>query len=153
MAHLKKATAVLGIIVAAALIAAPGHGQKEGAQSWLFTRPLQVGDTTFNVAVADSAEERKRGLSGVRAMGPNQGLYFVFPRAYLLSFWMKDMRFAIDIVWIDSAHRVIHMIENVTPETFPMVFTVQQPAQYALEIKAGRARAAGIKIGDTVSLH
>lgn len=146
--------AALAMIVVGALSAAePAHSESEGAQPWSFRRLLQVGDTTFSVAVADSAEERNRGLSGVRAMGPNQGLYFVFPSARPLSFWMKDMQFPIDIVWIDSDHRVIHMMENVSPGTFPMVFTVQQPAQYALEINAGRARATDIRIGDTVRLH
>lgn len=141
------------LFLVATLIAAPVHGQDESGSARSFTRWLEVGAAAFRVAVADADDERRRGLSDVPTMGSSEGLYFVYPAPRLLSFWMKDMRFAIDILWIDKHHRIVHIAENVVPETFPTIFSGPQPAQYALEINAGRAREAGIAIGDRVLLR
>lgn len=114
---------------------------------------LRVGAAAFRVAVADSDKERRRGLSGVHTMDPSEGLYFVYPTPRPLHFWMKEMQFPIDILWIGNDHKVVHIVENVGPETFPTVFHWPHPAQYALEINAGRAREVGIAIGDMVVFH
>jgi uncharacterized membrane protein (UPF0127 family) len=153
MGHLKSATAVFGILVVATLMAEAVYGQNESGPAWLFTRSLRVGGALFQVAVADSPEKRRHGLSGVRIMGSSEGLYFMYPTPRLLLLWMKDMQFPIDIVWIDRDHRVVHIRENVAPETFPTVFSSQQPAQYALEINAGAVGETGIAIGDIVTLR
>ena len=144
---------MLGITAVVLLIGELVHGQDQGTPAWLFTRSLQVGDAAFQVAIADSADERMRGLSGVPTMGSNEGLYFVYPTPRPLLFWMKDMRFSLDIVWIDERQRVVDIMEDVTPETFPTIFSSPRIAQYALEINAGRARETGIEIGDTVILY
>lgn len=153
MKWVKNARVMLAIIVVAALTAEPIYGQSDEGPAWSFTRLLRVGDALFQVAVADSVEKRMQGLSGVPAMGANEGLYFMYSTPQPLAFWMKDMRFPIDIVWIDQNQRVIHIMENLTPQTYPRVFGPRRPAQYVLEINAGRARETGIAVGDSVRLQ
>lgn len=153
MEYLRNLMVILAIAAVATLTGDGVHGQTESAPPWSFMRTLRVGDTSFKVAVADSADERMRGLSGLRRMEPNEGLYFVFPTPRPLTFWMKDMQFLLDIAWIDKHHRIIQIMENVAPETFPAWLVSLQPAQYALEINAGRARETDIEIGDVVTLQ
>lgn len=143
---------LLALIVLFTGIAEQADADSDCARPWSFTHKLRVGEASFNVAVASTGQERMRGLSGVCPMAANEGLYFVFPAPGLLPFWMKDMRFPLDIVWIDAQQRVLHIRENVAPETFPAVFVPEQPARYVLEINAGRARETGIQVGDVVTL-
>ncbi|MGF1613501.1 MAG: DUF192 domain-containing protein [Gammaproteobacteria bacterium] len=144
--------ALLALIALSTGVPEQAVADSECARPWSFAHTLRVGEASFNVAVASTGQERMRGLSGVCPMAANEGLYFVFPAPGLLPFWMKDMRFPLDIVWIDAQHRVIHIRDNVAPETFPAVFAAEQPARYVLEINAGRAREAGIQVGDVATL-
>jgi uncharacterized membrane protein (UPF0127 family) len=65
---------------------------------------------------------------------------------------MKDMRFAIDIVWISEVLKVVHVAEDVSPATFPEVFTPPEPARYVLELNAASARRLGIEVGTNVKM-
>lgn len=105
---------------------------------------------TFHVAVADSPEERQRGLSGTSHLGKNQGLLFRFEANGRHGFWMKDMKYSLDIVWISAEKRVLHVQTGVEPASFPEVYFAPQPDRYVLELPAGTASAAGIVPGATL---
>lgn len=116
--------------------------------------------------VADSALERIRGLSGRETLQPDRGLLFVFPFADYHGIWMKQMRFPIDIVWLQEARapaekeradsdadagtalRVIDFFENAAPETFPEVFYPKEKATHVLEVNAGFVKDKGVARGD-----
>ncbi|MEZ4200325.1 MAG: DUF192 domain-containing protein [Candidatus Paceibacterota bacterium] len=66
--------------------------------------------------------------------------------------WMKDMLFPIDIIWIDNDLTVIHIEENVTPETYPAVFRPTEPARFVLEVNAHFVDQFQIKVGDPVTI-
>ncbi len=113
-----------------------------------------VNDRTFNVEVADSAPQQMRGLSGRESLPEDSGMLFVFNYAGMQSFWMKDMRFPIDIIWIKS-ERIIGVEKNVPPQPDKSVFglkiyTSPEPADRVLEINAGLADKYGFKPGDTI---
>ncbi|MEX2014012.1 MAG: DUF192 domain-containing protein, partial [Parcubacteria group bacterium] len=65
-------------------------------------------------------------------------------------FWMKDMHFAIDIVWIDENFRIVGIEKEVRPETFPQVFRPDQPIKYVLELPAGYSERHDIGVGAVV---
>src|SRR5581483_7593288 len=63
---------------------------------------IQVGSSTFNVEMATTPAEQACGLSGREGLADGTGMFFVFGSGGMQSFWMKDMKFPIDIVWISG---------------------------------------------------
>lgn len=114
----------------------------------------RIGSTSVFTRLAVTPETRSQGLSGQPALGAYDGLLFVFPDVGKPGFWMKDMNFAIDIIWIARNGTIVDITENFTPETFTTQEVVRPaaPVQYALEVPAFFAAQEGIVIGDQVWL-
>jgi uncharacterized protein len=106
-----------------------------------------AGTTTIAVEVANTHQTRRQGLSGRTALPEGTGMLFAFEQEGEWGIWMKDMRFPIDIVWMDSAGRVLTVAHNVSPATYPNSFYPDAPARYVLELPAGYAAARGIAEG------
>ena len=113
-------------------------------------KSLKIGEQVIEIDIADTATERNLGLSGRKSLGENQGLLFIFETPALYGFWMKDMLFSIDIMWIDEQKKIVHIESDVSPETYPKSFTPSVPAKYVLEVRTGFAKEKGIKVGDGV---
>jgi uncharacterized membrane protein (UPF0127 family) len=111
-----------------------------------------LGEKLFEVEVMDDDVERIRGLSLHSPLEDNQGMLFVFPEDDLYGFWMKDMLFPIDIIWIDKNLVIVHIETNVLPETYPKVFSPSVPARYVLELSAGQSDFLKLKIGDSIKI-
>jgi hypothetical protein len=118
---------------------------------------LTVAGTTLRVEVADDALERSRGLSGRASLQSNTGMLFLFEEPQLVSFWMKDMRFALDFLWIRDGV-VVDITEHVpapTGDDLP-TYAPNQPVDMVLEVNAGWVEAHGSKnalIGERVVLE
>lgn len=110
-------------------------------------RSVTINGTAIAVTVADSEAERARGLSGKGSLAEGTGMWFVFDRPDYQGIWMKDMRFPIDILWFDEGLKLVHIEENVSPNTYPTVFKPATPAQYVLELPAGSTKLYGFEIG------
>jgi uncharacterized protein len=108
---------------------------------------VQIGRGEIVVEVADTDESRARGLSGRQSLGEDEGLLFVFETIGNHGFWMKEMHFPIDIIWLDEEKKVVHIESGVKPETFPRVFYPSYPAKYVLEVVNARSFDLGIDIG------
>ena len=113
-----------------------------------------VGGKSFSVEVATSAVERARGLSGRESLGDGEGMYFIFDKAGDYGFWMKDMKFPIDIIWI-SGGKVVGIAPNAEPEPEKPVWNLKiyyppEPVDRVLEINSGVVDKDKIKIGDSV---
>ena len=102
--------------------------------------------------LADTNGERERGLSGRAEVPPSYAMLFVFDTPASYGFWMKDMRVAIDIVWLDEHHVVTKVDEAVLPSTFPTLFYPPYPTRYVLETAAGQAKVLGWVPGASVAL-
>lgn len=109
----------------------------------------KVGDSIIEVEIADTPEQRAKGLSGRESLAENRGLLFIYDQPGLYGIWMKEMKFPIDIIWIDSNKKIISISKNIGPESFPEIFEPAAPAQYILEINAGFVDENRIKIGDS----
>ncbi len=108
---------------------------------------ITAGGNVIPVEVADSENERTRGLSDREALAGGHGLLFEFPEVGSYGFWMKDMRFPIDIVWINEDWTVVGVERNATPESFPEIFYPAAPIKYVLEINSGEAEKFSIEAG------
>lgn len=152
---LNKSILVLLVIVAIFVLLLLVAGKKGTpisniAQTFTKQAIVNIGDHNLVATVADSPLERQRGLSGTTFLNNKNGMLFKFDVADEHGIWMKDMLIPIDIIWIDEQNRVVSIKENVSPDTYPMVFKPDAPAKYVLEVTAGYVATNKIKIGDTV---
>lgn len=111
---------------------------------------IRIAGRNVKVSIADTPKSRERGLSGQAGLGRDEGMLFVFPEDGRHSFWMKDMRFPIDIVWLSADGRVITIAPDVSPDTYPRSFVPAAPARYVVELPAGFAETYNLKVGDIV---
>lgn len=96
---------------------------------------------------ANNPTKRELGLSGRRSLVPGTGMIFIFPKPGNYGFWMKDMNFSIDIVWIRSDRTVIGIERNISPATFPKTLYPPSDIQFVLELKAGESEKFDIATG------
>jgi uncharacterized membrane protein (UPF0127 family) len=113
---------------------------------------MKIGEQIVLASVARTPEQRKQGLSHTPALPAGVVKLFVFPQASTWGFWMKDMNYAIDIIWADEDSRVVHVAADVSPDSYPTSFSSPEPAQYVIETQAGFAAANNIVEGTTVIL-
>ena len=108
----------------------------------------------LEVEVADTRASRELGLSGREKMGDNEGLMFVFDEPGRYGFWMKDMKFPLDIIWINQNGVVVDIERNVTPESYNQkkTFINQSEALYVLEINSGLSEKFGLYLGSKVKI-
>lgn len=113
---------------------------------------IYVDDQAFSVTVADTKEERQRGLSGVSELDDFSGKLFIFPESGRHGIWMKDMNFPLDILWFDNDLRLIHIEKKVQPASYPTIFAPDTAARFVLEVNAGIADTLNVFIGDRLTL-
>lgn len=106
----------------------------------------------LKVDLANTIEKRSTGLSGRKKLKENQGMFFVFDSPGFYSFWMKDMNFPIDIIWIGKDLKIVDVTENIPPDSFPRKYGSDQMTQYVLEVNSGWVQNHKIEIGMKVSL-
>ena len=113
---------------------------------------VRIGNVPVRVAVADTEDERAIGLSGRETLAATEGMLFVFEESAYHAIWMKDMRFPIDVIWIDERLRVVDITRDLQPDSYPRQFEPSVPARFAIEVSANYAEAFGIRVGDLVSV-
>ena len=114
--------------------------------------PMMIGEVAVEASVARTPEERQRGLSGTPFLPPGVVKLFVFEESEKWGFWMREMSYPIDILWLNEAARVVHIESDVHPNTYPEVFTPNVPALYVIETAAGFSAAHNIRLGTKVDL-
>jgi len=111
---------------------------------------LRVGrGPVIQVETVVSPAATKQGLSGRPSMPLGTGLFFVFPELAIQSMWMPNMRFPLDIVWLDEHLSVVSITYGAQPcSTNPCPsYTSTYKALYAIEMNAGDAAKNGFNIG------
>lgn len=121
----------------------------------LRTAPIVVGETPLEVELAILPEERQRGLGYREGLAPGTGMLFVADAPRVENFWMKGMRFCLDIIWIEGG-RIVGAAENAcpdpegTPDEARARFSSGEPVRYVLEVPAGWLAEHGYGAGTTV---
>lgn len=111
---------------------------------------VSLAGTDVKVEVANTIKSRTQGLSRRESLPTGEGMLFVFDRPAKYHFWMKDMNFPIDIIWISEDFKVTHVKENATPESYPESFGPYIDSRYVLEVNVGFAKKYQLKVGDFV---
>lgn len=99
---------------------------------------------TINAEVASTSDEQALGLGNRQSLPANNGMLFPFAHPGDYGFWMKDMNFPLDMVWISSNKKVVSVTSDISPNTYPTVFYPPLAISYVLEINAGAAVRLGI---------
>jgi hypothetical protein len=97
--------------------------------------------------IANTPAKRELGLSNRTSLATNTGILFIFPNSGEYDFWMKDMNFPLDIVWIRPNKVVAGVDAGILPETFPETFNSPTEIQFVLELNANDAKKFGIATG------
>jgi uncharacterized membrane protein (UPF0127 family) len=108
----------------------------------------------LRVAVARTLDQLQHGLMRRDTLGEVDGMLFVLARRGIHAFWMKDVRFALDIAWLDARGVVVDVAAGVPPCTGPPcpVYTPRAPATHVLEVPAGVLALRGIARGSVLSI-
>ncbi len=114
---------------------------------------VKIAGVSVKIDLAITPEAKSRGLSGRIFLLDNTGMLFIFPTSNLYPFWMKDMNFPIDIIWIAESKQVVYIQKNATPESYPAVFGGEVKAKYVLEVPANFTEKNNVKIGDSVTFY
>jgi len=119
---------------------------------------LNLPSTTFfypngslKVFIANDNASREQGLSDVSVLPQGEGELFVFDNPGLYGFWMKNMNFPLDMIWIDSNKVITDITTDARPDSYPNIFMPTAPVKYVLEINSNSAIKMGLKKGVTVS--
>lgn len=142
---------ILILVAAGIALAACGDDPQRSTAE----RVVQVGEATVLADIADDPESRQRGLSGRESLDEGAGMLFLLANDSP-SFWMKGMRFPLDIVWIKDG-RVVDVSADVPPprgSDAPLpTYSPDRPANRALEVNAGWAADHGVRRGDAVEVQ
>jgi uncharacterized membrane protein (UPF0127 family) len=112
---------------------------------------LTVGREIFTAQIADIKDLQELGLSFRPDIGQKQAMLFVFPQSDIYRFWMKDMNFPIDIIWLDANKKVMYTEKNLLPSTYPQTFGPNIPSQYVVEVASGTIDRVGIFLGQKIT--
>jgi uncharacterized membrane protein (UPF0127 family) len=108
----------------------------------------------YALELALTPAQRAKGLMDHTTLLPGRGMWFVFEQPGQYGFWMKNMDFSIDILWIDGKLRIVDVQTNVPPcaRTRCEVYYPSRDALYVLELPAGEAERLQIVPGDKIEL-
>lgn len=141
------------IIVAILILFLGSLGYAKYREYFLPTVKLRINGAELTAEVAGSPKALSKGLGGRKILPEDRAMLFVFSNLDRHSFWMKDMKFAIDIIWIADG-KIVDIAPNVQPtmiEPLP-TYLPRLPAKLVLETVAGFSSKNNLKIGDTVEL-
>ncbi|MBT8184333.1 MAG: DUF192 domain-containing protein [Eudoraea sp.] len=103
----------------------------------------------LNIEIADSDYETQTGLMYRESMAEHQGMLFIFPEEAMRSFYMKNTKIPLDIIYIDRELRISSIQKNAKPLD-ESGLPSDAPAQYVLEVNAGLADKWNLEIGDRI---
>lgn len=113
----------------------------------------EVKGAILQLEVAQSTDEQARGLSDHTSLGQHEAMLFPRPAGNdQQCFWMQDMAFPIDVIWLNSDARIVQIQEHFTPESYPEVACGPMGTAHALELRAGAAQYFELEHDDHVLL-
>ena len=114
------------------------------------------GISRFQVEIARTPEELRKGLSDRPYLAPRNGMLFIFSKTSIQSMWMPSMNFPLDIVWLDGTLKIVSIRYDCEPcsslDDCPSISSIKK-CQHAIEFAAGEVKALGFREGDRLKLR
>jgi uncharacterized protein len=155
----KKSSVDFRLVISVAALAAMviSGGVLAWRQSQSRQAVVYVGDDiSVRVEVAETMDRRERGLSGHAPLADDEGMYFIFDSPDRYAFWMKEMLFPLDLIWI-NADTIVDITTDVPApvpgQTELPLYRPVAPADKVLEVNAGFAKRHGLRLGMPVKLR
>lgn len=111
---------------------------------------IQIAGQNLKVELAVTPQAQEKGLSGRENLQENIGMLFIFEKPDKYSFWMKDMKFPLDIIWFNEDLKVVYLKKDAQPSSYPTAFSPNLNAKYVLEVMAGFSEKNNLEEGDSV---
>ncbi len=109
-----------------------------------------IGNQKYVLDVADTPVALEKGLGGRSSMPSNKGMLFILASSSDNCFWMKDMKFPLDMVWLDNNGKVIHTAADVKPDSYPNQYCSEGQPKYVVELNAGNIKCGNIRDGQAI---
>jgi len=115
---------------------------------------VEIGGKRFSVEIADTQQKQALGLMYRDEMAADHGMLFIFPNEAPRSFWMKNCRIALDIMYFDKDLNMVSASLDTQPCRVSRCpsYPSKAPAMYVLELNAGKATELGVGPGDRLTL-
>jgi uncharacterized membrane protein (UPF0127 family) len=108
-------------------------------------------DILYNIELAKTPSQQELGLSQRPCMPSNSALLFLYPIDDKFGIWMKDMRFNIDVIWLDKDKSIVTIVKDMKPESYPSkIYYPSKDSRYVIELNAGQVDKLGLKEGQTL---
>ena len=119
---------------------------------------INIGESVIMTEVVETAADQRRGLGDRDSLGQNKGMLFVYDKPGVRSFWMKGMRFAIDIIWLRQG-RIVLIEKNVQPSpifkknSHLKTYGSSVLADMVLEVSAGFSDKMKLSLGQHITIN
>ncbi len=161
---------ILGILIAIGvgvfLLIQNSPKLQKGAQTNPTTAPVAsptpvpstvtIDGHVFTVEVARSEQQKVQGLGNRDSIAQDRGMVFLFDTPDYYGFWMKQMRFALDIIYFQN-NKIVTMVQNAQPPVNqsinPQIFKPAAPSNIVLEISGGLSKKYQFKLGDVATFN
>lgn len=135
-------------------------GSAAGVAPWSFVKsPAQttvtIGELKIKADIVKAKKEQQKGLGGREKLAEEGGMLFVFDKENKYNFWMKDVKFPIDIIWISKDKKVVDFYQKAgaqlgVPDSQLRIYSPSSSALYVLEVNAGEVEKYHIGVGNEV---
>ena len=117
------------------------------------TALVSLGGVNVTASLSTTPDSQSKGLSIKDSLNEKEGMLFIFESPQKYSFWMKDMKFPIDIIWINSTGKIVHIEKNLSPCYLLLPCPSYAPnndSLYVLEVVSNFTNKFGVSVGDSV---
>ncbi|MFA6315055.1 MAG: DUF192 domain-containing protein [Candidatus Paceibacterota bacterium] len=111
------------------------------------TTKISAPSGEIQVEIADTPSSMQLGLSNRETLASNHGMLFAYTQPNTPGFWMNDMNFPLDMIWIDEDMKVVGITSNIPVDSFPNSFYPPSPIKFVLELNAGTAAKMSLATG------
>lgn len=117
---------------------------------------VSINNKTFYISVAKTEDQKTKGLSIYNTLPEDEGMLFIFPKPDYYTFWMKEMKFPIDIIFIQN-YKIVDIFQNVPKpiskdQKLP-IYKPREMSDYVLEINAGLSKKYNFHVGDSIKIN
>jgi uncharacterized membrane protein (UPF0127 family) len=126
------------------------HNHTDTRSGYCLDDPISPGFCNITLDPVTTPDEQAEGLSGRDSLSKDNGMIFEFTDSEVHCFWMKDMRFSIDMLWLDEKGTILAKEINVSPSTYPTNFCPEVGARSVVELNANVAK--DWPVGSTLSI-
>jgi uncharacterized membrane protein (UPF0127 family) len=124
------------------------HAFKKEGELVFFNEEKEI--KKIDIEIADTDYDRQLGLMYREKMTEDEGMLFIFPYEIIQSFWMRNTKISLDMIFVNSQKEIVTIHKNTTPYS-EQSYASDQPSKYVVEVVAGFTDKFGIKVGDKVN--